>query len=33
MTFEANHSPMFTEIFGPIIGLKDEWRAQGRFGG
>ena len=29
MTFEANHSPMFTEIFGPIIGLKDEWRAQG----
>ncbi|MGI5820050.1 MAG: uroporphyrinogen decarboxylase family protein [Armatimonadota bacterium] len=29
MTFEANHSPIFTEIFGPIIGLKDEWRAQG----
>lgn len=29
MTFEANHSPMFTELFGPIVGLKDEWRAQG----
>ncbi len=29
MTFQANHSPMFTEIFGPIVGLKDEWRAQG----
>lgn len=29
MTFAANHSPLFTEIFGPIIGLKDEWRAQG----
>jgi len=29
MTFEANHSPMFTEIFGPMVGLKDEWRAQG----
>ncbi len=29
MTFAANHSPMFTEIFGPMVGLKDEWRAQG----
>jgi len=29
MTFEANHSPLFTEIFGPMVGLKDEWRAQG----
>ncbi len=29
MTFEANHSPMFTEIFGPMVGLKAEWRAQG----
>lgn len=29
MTFEANHSPMFTEIFGPMVGLKDQWRAQG----
>ncbi len=29
MTFEANHSPMFTEIFGPMVGLKDEWRKQG----
>lgn len=29
MTFQANHSPMFTEIFGPMVGLKNEWRAQG----
>ncbi len=29
MTFEANHSPMFTEIFGPMVGLKDQWRDQG----
>lgn len=29
MTFAANHPPMFTEIFGPMVGLKDEWRMQG----
>jgi hypothetical protein len=29
MTFRANERPLFTEIFGPLVGLKDEWRAQG----
>jgi len=29
MTFAANGGPMFTEIFGPLPGLKDEWAAQG----
>ena len=29
MTFEKNHGPLFTEIFGPIIGLKEEWEEQG----
>jgi len=29
MTFQSNDRPLFTELFGPIIGLKDEWRAQG----
>ena len=29
MTFRANVRPMFTEIFGPIVGLKEEWLAQG----
>ena len=29
MTFTANARPLFTEIFGPLIGLKDEWLAQG----
>ena len=29
MTFAANERPLFTEIFGPIIGLKEEWEAQG----
>ena len=29
MTFKANARPMFTEIFGPLIGLKDEWAGQG----
>jgi len=29
MTFEANARPLFTEIFGPIVGLKEEWAAQG----
>ncbi len=29
MTFRANDRPLFTELFGPIVGLKDEWREQG----
>jgi uroporphyrinogen-III decarboxylase len=29
MTFRRNVRPLFTEIFGPIIGLKEEWLAQG----
>jgi len=29
MTFQANLRPLFTEIFGPIIGLKEEWEEQG----
>ena len=29
MTFEALTRPQFTEIFGPIVGLKEEWAAQG----
>ncbi len=29
MTFQAAGPPLFTEIFGPLIGLKDEWQAQG----
>jgi len=29
MTFQANDRPLFTEIFGPIIGLKEEWEEQG----
>jgi hypothetical protein len=29
MTFQANARPLFTEIFGPIVGLKEEWAAQG----
>ena len=29
MTFRENRRPMFTEPFGPIIGLKEEWAAQG----
>ena len=29
MTFRANHGPLFTEPFGPIVGLKEEWAAQG----
>ena len=29
MTFQSNERPLFTEIFGPIIGLKEEWEAQG----
>ncbi|MAG13607.1 MAG: hypothetical protein CMN78_03310 [Spirochaetales bacterium] len=29
MTFKENRRPLFTEIFGPIVGLKEEWEAQG----
>ena len=29
MTFKENRRPLFTEIFGPMVGLKDEWAAQG----
>ena len=29
MTFRNNQRPLFTEIFGPIIGLKEEWESQG----
>ena len=29
MTFRANKRPLFTETFGPLAGLKEEWTAQG----
>ncbi len=29
MTFRSNERPLFTEIFGPILGLKEEWEQQG----
>ncbi len=29
MTFRANRRPLFTEIFGPLLGLKEEWAEQG----
>ncbi|MDP6630226.1 MAG: uroporphyrinogen decarboxylase family protein [Kiritimatiellia bacterium] len=29
MTFKANQRPLFTEIFGPLLGLKEEWEEQG----
>jgi hypothetical protein len=29
MTFQRNDRPLFTEIFGPLLGLKEEWAAQG----
>lgn len=29
MTFRANVRPLFTEPFGPLLGLKEEWAAQG----
>ncbi len=29
MTFRENRRPLFTEPFGPIVGLKEEWAAQG----
>ena len=25
MTFAGNRRPLFTEIFGPLLGLKEEW--------
>jgi hypothetical protein len=27
MTFRSNPHPLFTEIFGPLLGLKEEWAA------
>jgi uroporphyrinogen-III decarboxylase len=29
MTFRANIRPLFTELFGPLPGLREEWTAQG----
>lgn len=29
MTFEKSDRQMFVELFGPLIGLEDEWRKQG----
>lgn len=29
MTFQPHPRPMFVELFGPLVGLEDEWRAQG----
>jgi uroporphyrinogen-III decarboxylase len=29
MTFRANRRPLFTEMFGPLVGVKEEWAAQG----
>ena len=29
MTFGKIDRPMFVELFGPLVGLEDEWRAQG----
>ncbi|MGY8825940.1 MAG: uroporphyrinogen decarboxylase family protein [Candidatus Latescibacterota bacterium] len=29
MTFRHNERALFTEIFGPIVGLKEEWEEQG----
>ena len=29
VTFQTNERPLFTEIFGPLLGLKEEWAAQG----
>jgi hypothetical protein len=29
MTFRANKRPLFAETFGPIVGLKEEWKEQG----
>ncbi len=29
MTFQSNRRPLFDEIFGPLLGLKEEWLQQG----
>ncbi len=29
MTFVRNERPLFTEIFGPLVGLKQQWAAEG----
>jgi hypothetical protein len=29
MTFRANRRPLFAELFGPLVGLREEWAAQG----
>ncbi len=29
MTFQSNERPLFTETFGPMVGLKEEWADQG----
>ncbi len=29
LAFELSEGEIFTELFGPLIGLEDEWRAQG----
>ena len=29
MTFGHNLRPLFTELFGPLVGLKEEWEAEG----
>ena len=29
MTFRSNERPLFNELFGPIVGLKEEWEEQG----
>lgn len=29
MTFQRRERPLFTEIFGPLVGLKEEWEEQG----
>lgn len=33
MTFRGSGRPLFTEIFGPLVGLKEEWAAQGATAG
>ncbi len=29
MTFQGSSQPMLVELFGPLVGLSDEWQAQG----
>ena len=29
ITFKANRRPLLDELFGPLIGLKEEWAQQG----